>query len=252
MKVKPNDTFEGIAIPIAAAGRTGNQEVQLSDSDMQKFQGVYGLYKALQGVFKDRLGNPLLAGSEIRMELKADPSLADYTADRFSEQLEVTADQLKKNSARQDPLPHSKALSHVAAGKLLETVSSVHRKSGTSLVVCSGENRREAPVLDPTAFVQPERPDDLRMTGTFEISGVRRCWKGGSLGLYVSENGLLVELPVDDAKWRWEEVNDVLEQPTYLVGTLLRDSKSSPWRPEAGARLERQSVMGEIEAIAVA
>lgn len=243
MKMQRNQIFEGIAIPIAAAGRTGSQDVPLTDSDLQKLQGIYGLYKGLQAVFKDRLGNPVLAGCEIRIDLKADPSLAGYTADRFSEQLEVTADQLKKNSARNEPLPHSKALTHVAAGKLLETLSSVHRKSGTSLIVCSGENRREAPVLDPTSFIQPERPDDLRMTGTFEITGVRRCWKGGSFGLYVGENGLLVELPVDDAKWRWEEVSDVLEQPTHLVGTLLRDSKSSPWRPEAGARLERQSVL---------
>lgn len=252
MKRKPTEDMESIVLPIADAMRAGKQGIPLSDSDMQKFQGVYALHKSLQGVFGDRLGSPVLVGGEIRMALMPDPSLANYTAGQFSAQLELTADQLRKNAASTDPLPHSRALAHPAFGKLLETISSVNRKSGTSLVVCSGGNRIDAPVLDPGAFVQPDRPDDLRMNGAFEIVGIRRCWKGGSLGLYVGENGLLVELPTDGAKWRWDAVHDVLEQPTYLSGTLVRRSKAHPWRIEAGSRLERQIVMQGMGAIAPA
>jgi hypothetical protein len=203
-------------------------------------------------VFGDRLGTPVLVGREIRMALMPDPSLANYTAGQFSAQLEVTADQLKKNAARTEPLPHSKALTHVAVGKFLETVACVHRKSGTSLVVCFGGERYDAPVLEPTAFVQPNRPDDLRMTSNFEITGIHRCWKGGPSGLYVGENRLLVELPTDNAKWLWEKIHDVLEEPTYLVGTLVRETKSSPWQPDDGARLERQRVRQGMGVIAPA
>lgn len=249
MKLKPTEDLESIAIPIADAVPVGKQGIPLSDSDMHKFQGIYGLHKGLQGVFGDRLGTPVLVGAEIRMSLLPDPSLANYTAGQFLAQLEVTAAQLKKNAERTEPLPHSKALTQVAMGKFLETVSSVHRKSGTSLVVCSGGERNDAPVLEPTAFVQPNRPDDLQMTSTFEITGIHRCWKGGPFGLYVGENGLLVELPADNANWTWEQIHDVLEQPTSLVGTLVRGTKSSPWRPAAGARLERQSVMKAITGV---
>ena len=250
MKLKPTEDLESIAIPIAGAMAADKQGIPLSDSDMQKFQGVYGLHKALQGVFGDRLGSPVLVGGEIRMALMPDSSLANYTAGQFSAQLELTADQLKKNAASTDLLPHSKALTHVAFGKLLETISSVHRKSGTSLVVCFGGERYDAPVLEPTAFVQPNRPDDLRMTSTFDITGIHRGWKGGPFGLYVGENRLLVELPTDNAKWLWEKIHDVLEEPTYLVGTLVRETKASPWQPDAGARLEGQSVMKEMKTVA--
>lgn len=250
MKLKPTEDLESIVLPIAAAMRAGKQGIPLSDSDMQKFQGVYALHKSLQGVFGDRLGSPVLVGGEIRMALMPDPSLANYTAGQFSAQLELTADQLKTNAASTDLLPHSKALTHVAFGKLLETISSVHRKSGTSLVVCFGGERYDAPVLEPTAFVEPNRPDELRMTSTFEITGIYRCWKGGPLGLYVGENRLLIELPADNANWHWGKIHDVLEQPTYLLGTLVRETKSSPWRPEAGARLERQEVMKQVMKIA--
>ena len=246
MKRKPTEDLESIVIPIADAMPAGKQGIPLSDSDMQKFQGVYALHKSLQGVFGDRLGSPVLIGGEIRMALMPDPSLANYTAGQFSAQLELTADQLRKNAASTDPLSHSKALAHPAFGKLLETISSVNRKSGTSLVVCSDGNRHEAPVLEPGAFVQPNRADELRMTSTFDVTGVHRCWKGGPSGLCVGENHLLVELPADNTRWQWEEIRDVLAQPTYLIGTLARESKSSPWRPEAGARLERQEVIKQV------
>ena len=250
MKRKPTEDLESIVIPIVDAVPAGKQGIPLSDSDIQKFQGIYGLHKGLQGMFGDRLGTPVLVGAEIRMSLLPDPSLANYTAGQFLAQLEVTAEQLKKNAARTEPLPHSKALTHVAAGKFLETVACVHRKSGTHLVVCFGGERYDAPVLEPTAFVEPNRPDELRMTSTFEITGIYRCWKGGPLGLYVGENRLLIELPADNANWHWGKIHDVLEQPTYLLGTLVRETKSSPWRPEAGARLERQSIMQEMKAVA--
>lgn len=245
MKSNRKSGFEGIILPLAAGGSTGGPETPLSDSDLQKLQGIYGLYKELRAVLEDRLGDPMLLGSEIRMALNPDPSLANYTADQLFAQLELTAAQLKKNAARTAPLPYGKALTHASIGKLLETLSSSHRKSGTSLVVCSGDNRFEAPILESSAFIQPGRPEDLRMTGTFEITGVRRSWKGGPLGLYIGENVLLLELPTDDARWDWKAVHDVLEQPTHLVGTVVRESKSSPWRPDAGARLERQGLIKE-------
>jgi F420-0:gamma-glutamyl ligase len=54
---------------------------------------------------------------------------------------------------------------------------------------------------------------------------------------------LLLQLPPDDPDWSWDAIRDALEQPTYLVGTLVRDSKSSPWRPDEGAGLVRQAVL---------
>lgn len=242
MKKEVNQPFEGMMFVVAKApARDG--ETPLSDSDLNQLQGVNPIYKSLQAVFKDRLAQPVLVATCIRITLLCDASMAGYSMSFFLAQLEVTAAQLKKNADRSRPLPHSKALTHVAFGKLLEAVSTAYRKHGTSLLICSDGKAFECPILEPGAFVQPERPDELRMTGSFEITGVRRRWSGGSLGLYVGDNGLLVELPGDNPEWAWDKVHDALEQPTYFVGSLVRETKASPWQPDAGAKLERQTIM---------
>lgn len=235
--------FEGLMFTIAQQDPKENGEIPLSDADMDQLHGVNTIYKALSCVFKDRIAQPVLLGATIRIAVLADTSMAGYSMDQFLSQAELTAAQLRKNADRSPPLPHSRALKHVALGKLLESVSTAHRKHGTTLVICRDDLQSECPILPPGAFVQPDRPDELRLTGSFEIIGVRRRWSGGSLGLYVGDNGLLVELPGDNPEWSWDKVHDALEQPTYFVGSLIRDTKSSPWRPDAGARLERQTVM---------
>lgn len=236
-----------IVLAITQNAPTESGEIPLSDSDMNQLHGVIPIYKSLHCVFKDRLGQPVLVGGEIRIALLADASLACYSTEQFLTQIELTATELRRNSNREKPLPHSKALKHVAFGKLLESVSTAQRKHGTALGICSDGKQYECPILEPGAFVQPDRPDELRMTGSFEITGVRRRWSGGPLGLYVGDNGLLVELPGDDPAWGWNMVHDALEQPTYFVGSLVRETKSSPWRPDTGARLERQNVVPGID-----
>ena len=243
MKKKMNPPFEGMMFAIAHQNPKENGEIPLSDSDMAQLHGVNTIYKALSCVFKGRLAQPVLVGASIRIALLSDASTAGYSIEQFLAQAELTAVQLKKNADRSPPLPHTKALKHVAFGKLLESVSTANRKHGTTLVICRDDQQSECPILPPGAFVQPDRPDELKLTGTFEITGVRRRWSGGALGLYVGDNGLLVDLPSDRPEWSWDKVHDALEQPTYLVGSLVRETKSSPWRPDARSKLERQTVM---------
>lgn len=243
MKKEVKSQTDRIVIPVAQQEPTESGEIPLSEADMNQLHGVKPIYRSLLCVFKDRLGQPVLVGGEIRIALKADSSLACYSTEQFITQIEVTASELQRNSNRDQPLPHSQALKHVALGKFLESVSAAQRKHGTTLQICCDGEDYECPTLEPGTFVQPDRPDELRMTGSFDITGVHRQWSGGPSGLYVGDNRLLVELPTDDPSWTWAKVRDVLEQPTYLVGSLVRATKSSAWRPDAGARLERQEVV---------
>lgn len=236
-------TFEGLMFAIAEQEPKENGEIPLSDTDMDQLHGVNTIYKALSCVFKDRLTQPVLVGASIRIAILPDAGTGGYSMDQFLAQAELTATQLRKNADRNPPLPHSKALKHVGFGKFMESVSTANRKHGTRLVICQGNQHSDFPILPPGAFVQPDRLDELRLTGSFEVVGVRRRWNEGSLGLYVGDNALLVELPGDNPAWCWEMVHDALEQPTYFVGSLVRETKSSPWRPDAGAKLERQTVM---------
>lgn len=243
MSRESNSSFDGIVLAITQHTPTDSGEIPLSDSDMNQLHGVNKIYRGLLSIFRNRLGQPLLVGGEIRIALLPDSSLASNSTGQLLTQIERTATELRTNASREQPLPHSKALKHVAFGKFLECVSTANRKHGTILDICNDGNRFECPILEPGDFVQPDRPDELRMTGSFEITGVHRRWSGGPLGLYVGDNRLLVELPGDSPDWGWDKVQDVLQQPTYLIGSLVRETKSSPWMPLSGAKLERQTVM---------
>ena len=95
------------------------------------------------------------------------------------------------------------------------------------------------PVLEAADFIQPETACENQQSGTFPVFGLRRDDRRGHR-LIVTENDLHVVLSADDPSWKWEEVHDVLECPTVLVGTLVRESKSHPWTLLDGAKLVRQ------------
>jgi hypothetical protein len=246
MSRKHNKIYEGIAIPLATGASAEDAFVKLSESDISRFKGVVPIYRSLRRMLKARLGDPILVDGEIRMGLHS-ADIISYTAGQFLAELTVTADQLRKNGQRQAPWPHSKALTHVAIGEVLESVASEYRRAGTTVLVCTEEGTAQVPILEPEDFIQPARPDELRMTGNHEVTGLQRRWCGGPHGVYVGENSLLLQLPPDDPDWSWDAIRDALEQPTYLVGTLVRDSKSTPWRPDEGARLVRQAVLDGME-----
>ncbi len=240
MNTERNESFAGMCIPLAAHRATSAEAVELTEKDMSGLEGVSPLYRAMRTTFKNKLGNPHLVGPEIRMALLANEGEIAYTAAQVLDDLLLTAAQVQANAKLEQPLPLSRVVSHMGMCKVLNALSAANRKSGTRLFVRTDDGDNEAPILDPAEFVEPVREDLLSQTGTFRITGLFRDDESRQYGLLLTRSRVLVLLPLDDPRWSWERIKDVLDMPSHLVGTIARGGKSSEWMPECDARIEGQ------------
>ena len=213
---------------------------RMSVDDIAGFPGVVQIYRALRKAHGDQLGPPLLVGGEIRLGLCPSADLAPRSAEAIHASFICTAQELERNANREQPLPLGKVLSDAAAAKVLDAVSTATRKAGTQLFLRTEDSEFVVPTLAPEHFLEARQDEQVQRTDTFQVVGLRRGWRCEPHGLWVGENALPVVLPANDPRWAWEQIHDVLEQPTFLVGTLVRESRSSPWMPGEPSRLERQ------------
>jgi len=234
------DNAEYFAIPLSSAATHDGGVVPLSVDDISGFPGVVQIFRALRAAHGKLLAPPVLVGGEIRLGLCPSADLAPRSAESIHTSFISTAQELRRNADREQPLPLSKVLSNAAAAKVLEAVSNASRKAGTQLFLRTKDSEFFVPPLAPEHFLQARQADHIHRTGTFQVIGLRRGWRCEPHGLWVGENALPVALPANDPRWAWEQIHDVLEQPTFLVGTLVRESRSSPWMLGDPSRLERQ------------
>ena len=240
MKIERNESFTGLYIPLAAHRATIAEAVELTERDMSGLEGVSPLYRTMRTMFKNKLGNPRLVGPEIRMTLLVHEGEISYTAAQVLDDLLLTAAQVQANAKLEQPLPLSQVVGHLGMCKVLNALSAANRKSGTRLFVRTDGGDTEAPILDPGDFVEPVREDVLSQTGTFRITGLFRDAESRQYGLLLTRSRVLVLLPLDDPRWSWDRIKDVLDMPSHLVGTIVREGKSSEWMPERDARIEGQ------------
>lgn len=231
------------AIPLSSTAAPRGEAVPLSVDDIAAFPGVVQIFRALRKAHGDQLGSPVLVAGEIRMALCPCADLVPRSAQSIHASFMSTAEELKRNAERDQPLPLGKALSDAAAGKVLDAVSTANRKTGTQLLLRTEGTEFTVPALAPGHFVEVRDEERLQRTDTFPVVGLRRGWRSEPHGLWVGENALPVTLPANDPRWAWEQIRDVLEQPTFLLGTLVREGRSSPWMPGKQSRLERQGVL---------
>lgn len=231
---------EYFAIPLSSTVAPHGEAVPLSVDDIAGFPGVVQIYRALRKAHGDQLGPPLLVGGEIRLGLCPSADLAPRSAEAIHASFICTAQELERNANREQPLPLGKVLSDAAAAKVLDAVSTATRKAGTQLFLRTEDSEFVVPTLAPEHFLEARQDEQVQRTDTFQVVGLRRGWRCEPHGLWVGENALPVVLPANDPRWSWEQIHDVLEQPTFLVGTLVRESRSSPWMPGEPSRLERQ------------
>lgn len=248
MNIERNDSFTGLCIPLAAHRATSAEAVELTEKDMSGLEGVSPLYRAMRTTFKNKLGNPHLVGPEIRMALLSDEGGIPYTAAQVLDDLLLTAAQVQANAKLEQPLPLSRVASHMGMCKVLNALSAANRKSGTRLLVRTDDGCAEAPILEPGDFVEPVREDVLSQTGTFKITGLFRDAESRQFGLLLTRSRVLVLLPLEDPLWNWGNIKNSLDEPSHLVGTIIRTCKSSDWMPASDARVESQQ---ELEGIQV-
>lgn len=240
------DTADWFVIPLTDACEELSLRIELTEVDLKKLRGVYPIYKAIAAALGSRLGPPLLCGSNVRLEVRPDAKDLSYNLPELVVDLHNTAAQLHANANRDTPLPHGKAVKRPVLVRILEASSKAHHAFGLTARAEIHDEHHALPILDPGDFVEPEVDGELRKTGSFLVTGLRRNDHKGD-GLFVTENELPISLPTDMAHWRWQSIRDALDHKTHLVGTIVRESKSHAWMPAEGARLQVQEDIDEFD-----
>lgn len=236
-KIAKQHKTDAFVIPLTETCVVLSDQIEMSENDLKKFRGVHPLYKAFAATFGSRLGPPVLCGSEVRLEVRPDEKDLGYNTPDFMVDLGNTAKELQANANRDSPLPYSKAVKRPTLVRILEANSAANHAHNLKARAEINGVHYPIPILDPGDFVGPETHGELRRTGTFLVTGLRRNDSKGN-GLYITENELPVCMPSDVSCWTWQKIRRVLDCETFLVGTITRESKSHPWMPSGDARLE--------------
>lgn len=237
MSTPTQQVLEG-SIALALAESSANDgPVLLSDADLKRFNGAEPIYSAVKKALGKRLAQPILEGATIKIYIHSDNKrLFPQTIADLRDELERTAKQLIDNANSEAPRPHSVAIKNVALVQILQAVSRANRSFGLNMSIELGGESTFVPVLNPLDFSEPDQGDELRKTGVFLIRGlIRNDVRGHEL--IVTDNELRVRLPAGDPRWTWERIHHVLEEPTSLEATLVRESKGNPWTIDDSAIL---------------
>ena len=237
---------DSFVIPLTNVCEELSRRIEMTEDDLKKMRGVYPIYKAIAAALGNRLGPPLLCGSDVRLEVCPDQKDLSYNLAELVVDLHNTAAKLHANANRDTPLPHGKIVKRPVLVRILEAGSKAHHAFGLTARAEINDKHNALPILDPGDFVEPEVDGELRKTGSFLVTGLRRNDHKGD-GLFITENELPVSLPADSCHWRWQSIRDALDHKTHLVGTIVRESKSHPWMPAEGARLQVQKDLDEFD-----
>lgn len=214
--------------------------ISLSEDALKKFGGVHPLYLSLRQAFGDRLLPAILDGGAIWIGVR--PHRKDgisYDVDIFADDMNATADELRRNADLSRPLPFAAAVRRPPLVAVLQALSRVHRGSGLEVTVIGAGGPRKLPIPAPTDFVQPDPDSGLRRSGSFPVRGLVRDDQRGHQ-LLVTNNELRVLLPMDDKRWAWQAIRHVLDDKAWLAGILVRESRAHPWVVDPTARLQVQ------------
>lgn len=237
MSTPTQQVLEG-SIKLALAERSANDgPILLSDTDLKRFNGAEPIYSALKKALGNRLAQAILDGATIKMGVISDNKrLFPQTMADLRDELERTAKELIDNANSKNPRPHSVAIKNAALVPVLQAVSRANRSFGLNMSIELDGESTFVPVLNPLDFSEPDQGDELRKTGVFLIRGlIRNDVRGHEL--IVTDNELRVRLPAGDPRWTWERIHHVLEEPTSLEATLVRESKGNPWTIDDSAIL---------------
>lgn len=249
ISAKLDDCRGAVVIPLAEAPNQ-RDPVELKDEEVAKFGDVNPVYLALKEVYGVHLGRPYLSAGAIVIPLTSKDAASNFGAADLGASLMRSAQEIRANAQRAEPLPLRAAVSYPGATKVLKALAVGSRKTGVRLLVRDGTTEHDVPVLDSSDFVVGASPDERQQIGTYPIFGLVHNWEKKQIELLLTGNLMSVILP-EDASWSWEAVRHALDQPTYYVGGITRHGGAGPWQVMPGARLVAQQCLGDRSGVEV-
>lgn len=241
---KTSHTVETAAAPnlfICPIGQPDGKDT-CSPVDLTKLANVSRLVKQIRQAFAGRVayaGLSLWRGFELTVGETTDGTdLVGYTLPRYWRDAMEVADKLRQSGCDPgvDRSAYDRSAEQIVAQ--LRTVTLLHQ-DGFEVRVVIDDEERVFPVVPLVQFSKPEERELSRQIN-LQVRGIDRDDDRGH-AFRLGDGSVTVHLlPLDDPRWAWPQIHDVLDYPTWFVGGVHREAGSSIWIPDADTKLIRQ------------
>lgn len=254
MTAQNDQEFPQFVLCLTASAESVSGETPLSEDDIDKLPCVAKCLNALRKFLPEDLASETsLRGAAIILRaFPSDESAPDFGVTQAHERcgevvnaLTKTAGEVRANATLAQPLPLAKAVTLPTALPLLKALAGASEDSLLEVELVAGNVRRTLPILEMVDFSAGDEGEKQTDVGEHRIKGLIRGNQREPHQL-ILVSGSIVNLPASVA-WAWERIHDVLEIPTWLVGTLTRTRDRGPWSIGDDIQLRRSS--GDIFAV---
>lgn len=235
-----------LAIPASANPEFINGKAGFKRSDLDYLGKLSLLTSALDSALGNRLTIPYFDLHDLRIDfLPTDNPLA-LSPEAIVDELMMTANELKLNAVKQNPLPSNNAVTFKTYVPILYAIA----KQNATVIYKSSLGSKMIPILSLKDFIPDVCSDLIERKETFLISGAHKSTKiGVGHGLLLTDEKIFVQLPADDPKWALEYIEDVLRFTCYLEHGIYKNiKKDNAWHPYPNSKIVRQDkIMLELE-----
>lgn len=231
-----NKTEKSICLTFADDANPGSP-LSLDGTAMDKLGDIPKVFRVLAESYGPRLGDPILWGGGIYLEINGDGDLFDVV-DSIANQLSLTANELEENAKRQPPLPLPQAVTNPRCIDLIRALSAAHQQSGLTVSLQADDRLIELPHPSPSSFTEPLKPTNDTKLLRVQIIGV--CTPEQDANVVLARNMALVELPTLDYDFDvYGLVEKIIKGSAMFVGQATLTGKNR-YRALAGGHLQAQ------------
>jgi len=186
--------------------------------------------QSIIGAYGTLVSPPYVQGGMLVLDiLRVSDDLAQISPEQILEDLRRTHDEIQRNALSPDPKPHTVAVTSYNLLPILHALKNGCTDANSPAVLSIDGSNHLLPIPTAADFTEPSPEDLHQKTGEFRIVGLRRDDANGHR-LLITRDDLIVHCPLNDPKWAWASIRDVLNCDAWLRGTIQRPGRGSPWR----------------------
>lgn len=199
-----------------SADEKPDSPLRLHKEAMAKLGQIPKLCHAFMQTYGAKLGEPMLCGGAVRMEIIPDSELFDGTGEMVTH-LALSDHQVRENAQRQPPLPLAQAVTHAHCVDVLHALSKAHEQSGLVASLHSGNDVVELPRRALSDFTQPAVAEDTSRRINLDVVGLHI--PRHDVNVIFVGNNVQIELPHDAYPYSVTELGRMIfEASTRFVG----------------------------------
>ena len=213
------------------------EPLPLDEDATDKLGHVPKLLRALVECYGSRLGEPMLWGGEIVMEICSNEDLFDVTESIASE-LVLTAHQLEENAMLTPPRALTAAVKNTHCIDLLRALATTFEKSELTASMQVANRKIELPHPKLSAFTEPKKPDDEQRHLRVNTIGV--CIPQQDANVLLLGDLTFLELPTAEYPHGIDDLVDMVVKDSTIFTGPARLVGKNVYRALPGGKLHTQ------------